>query len=182
MAFFSKIKLQKTPALFFLIGLMGSGKSYWGKLLAKKNNFNFVDVDKLIERKMNLSINEIFNNYGEPNFRKMESEILIELSLLKEHTFISTGGGTACFNNNINWMNENGITIWLNDDVETISKRLEFSKIQRPLLINNAENNLQEYLNELLKQRIPFYSKSKHQLLGEQINENNFQAIINSYV
>lgn len=161
---------------------MGSGKSYWGRLLAKKNNFNFVDVDKFIERKMNLTISEIFNNYGESNFRKMESEILIELSLLKEHTFISTGGGTACFNNNINWMNENGITIWLNDDVEAISKRLEFNKIQRPLLINIAENNLQEYLHELLKQRIPFYSKSKHQLLGEQINENNFQAIINNYV
>ena len=178
--------LQK-PTLFFLVGLMGCGKTYWGKLLAKKNNFNFIDLDKAIEQHQNMAIAEIFDSKGQLFFREKETEIL---QLIKQNAsleplknvIISTGGGTACFNNNITWMNQNGITIWLNESIEKIECRVYYNKQKRPLLNTVADKDLLDYLDNLLQTRQPYYSQSKYSFCSSQISETNLQNLINLYV
>ncbi|NJN78937.1 MAG: shikimate kinase [Saprospiraceae bacterium] len=95
----------------YLIGFMGSGKSFIGKQLSEQLNFEFCDLDERIETAKNQSIASIFENKGETYFRKLESTILQKTANLK-NTIIATGGGTACFFDNMEWMNENGKTIF----------------------------------------------------------------------
>lgn len=144
----------------FLWGMPGSGKSTFGLKLSKKMAFNFFDLDKEIEKKEKLSVTEIFASKGEDYFRKIESEIL--KSQKHENTIISCGGGTPCFHNNADWMNENGLTIYLNLNIKTIHQRLWNSNDHnRPLLKGKNEEELMDYLVQLLHQREIFYTKAK---------------------
>ena len=179
--------LQKTtsqkPIIFFLIGLMGTGKTHWGKALATNNHFNFIDLDAAIEANVGLSISQIFTTKGEVFFREKETEILHLLQdFLPKHTIVATGGGTPCFSNNMKWMNENGITIWLNNSIESIVERSVGAKLQRPLITNIPNQNLFSFFTNQLKERKEFYSQSKHSLNADEISENNLQKIITLYV
>ena len=90
----------------FLIGYMGAGKSVVGRLLSQINGFNFYDLDEYIEAKEGKKVSEIFNENNEVYFRKIENKYLKEISLLKNNKIISTGGGTPCFQNNFEIINE----------------------------------------------------------------------------
>ena len=90
----------------FLIGYMGAGKSVVGRLLSQINGFNFYDLDEYIEAKEGKKVSEIFNENNEVYFRKIENKYLKEISLLKDNKIISTGGGTPCFQNNFEIINE----------------------------------------------------------------------------
>jgi shikimate kinase len=93
----------------YLIGFMGSGKTTVGRKLAKKLDHPFIDLDETIENRYRISIPTIFSKYDEKVFRKIEHETLKSLLHLQNHV-ISTGGGTPCFFNNIDLINENGIS------------------------------------------------------------------------
>ena len=177
------IHTSQKPILFFILGLMGTGKTHLGKALAANNNFNFTDLDTAIESNIGLSISQIFAIKGETFFREKETEILTLLCKeTHQHTIVATGGGTPCFNNNINWMNENGITIWLNNSIENIVERTIGAKLQRPLITNIPNQNLFSFFTNQLEERKAFYSQSKHCLTANEITENNLQKIINLYV
>ena len=121
-----------------LTGMMGVGKSTIGKILAKKLNYNFVDVDKIIELKEGSSINSIFKNKSETYFRKVENDIT--LTELKSNSVISLGGG-AFLNNAIRKnTKKTSISFWLDVPIEELIKRLKKNK-QRPLLFNKNINN-----------------------------------------
>ena len=111
----------------FLIGFMGSGKSYWGKLWSAKTGLGFYDIDEMVELNEAKTIAKIFTENGEDYFRNLET---IELrNLLSKNNFIAaTGGGTPCFNDNISWMNENGTSVYLQSSPENILKRLLIDK------------------------------------------------------
>ena len=163
----------------FLIGFMGSGKSHWGKLWADVNEMNFYDLDVAIERTEQKSVLDIFEKYGEDYFRKQES---IELRHMGgyENCIIACGGGTACFDNNIEWMNENGLTIYLhaspNELLETIMKE----KDKRPLLKKINEAELLFFIEKKLEERKVFYEQAKLRLRVEDLNEQIFKKIISS--
>ena len=89
----------------FLIGYMGAGKSIVGRLLSQTNGFKFYDLDDYIEEKEGKKVSEIFDKKNEVYFRKIEHRYLKEISLLEENKIISTGGGTPCFQNNLNIIN-----------------------------------------------------------------------------
>src|ERR1700674_2571155 len=118
----------------YLLGFMGSGKSHWGKLLSEKLTLPFFDLDTEITNQENISITEIFATKGEEYFRMLEKETLHILTESHESFVMACGGGTPCFFNNIDFMNNNGITVWLNTRMEVLYDRLLKDKEERPLL------------------------------------------------
>ena len=145
----------------FLIGMMGSGKSFCSKKLAKKLKIAAYDLDKLIEMTEDISIAEIFEEEGEEYFRKEESKILRWFDE-KKNFVLATGGGTPCFHKNMEWMNENGITIWINEPINVLVERLKKEKEHRPLIKDLSDDKLASFLTNKLAERTPFYSMATH--------------------
>ena len=123
----------------YLVGFMGSGKSTLGILLSNRLNFRFMTADKLIEKRNSMSISNMFKTKGELFFRNEEKKIIHEIIKLNK-TIVSTGGGLPCFNNNIETLNKNGKTIYLDYDIETLYLRLKEDN-KRPLLNNKFLKN-----------------------------------------
>ena len=138
---------------------MGSGKTTIGKKLAKKLNYQFVDLDELIEKKSGISIAEYFEIHGEEDFRILEQEALRETFLLQS-AVISTGGGTSCFFSNLEEINTHGISIYLKTDVDLLISRLKGATNQRPLIKSMNSEELRVYLKKLTIEREEFYLKA----------------------
>ncbi|MFM6923940.1 MAG: shikimate kinase [Ferruginibacter sp.] len=145
---------------FFLIGFMGSGKTYWGKIWAQENNLNFYDLDEMVENKEGRSIAAIFEKEGESYFRKIETELLHSFSD-KDNCIISCGGGTACFHDNMVWMNEHGTTVYLAASPTYILSRVKEEKDKRPLINKMNEAELLFFIEQKLNEREPFYNQAK---------------------
>jgi len=160
-----------------LTGMMGVGKSTVGKILAKKLNYNFVDVDKLIQVKEGLSINLIFKNKSENYFRKIESELTL-LELKKEKAVISLGGG-AFINNAIRKsVKKLSMSFWLDVSVEELTKRLKKNK-QRPLLF---EKNINETIKKIYFERKKIYNEADHRIRCNSLrSEEIADKILNLY-
>lgn len=143
----------------FLIGMPGSGKSFVGKYIAKKLNRPFFDLDVMIENKMENDISTIFEKNGETAFRILESQLL-QQAIFTENAVVATGGGTPCFNENIDFMLQSGIVIYINTDNNIILQRLKSCKNKRPLFNKQNHSTFADYLNNLLNERIKFYQKA----------------------
>jgi len=155
----------------FLIGYMSSGKSTLGKIMAHQLNYKFIDIDKVFEEKYQISINNFFVKFGESKFRELEHQLL--LSFLKENNaVISTGGGTPCYFNNIDIINNNGISIYLKLHHKSIISRLKTSKKQRPLVKDLYDQEFEEYIEENLKIREVFYNKAQLTIKSENLTAN----------
>ncbi len=116
----------------FLLGFMGAGKSYWGKQLAAHWDLPFFDLDDVIMEAEGMPVADIFNTKGETYFRNLESKLLRELAADNDKFLISCGGGTPCFSDTMDFMNENGKTIWLNPSVPVMVERLQRKQHKRP--------------------------------------------------
>lgn len=147
--------------IIFLIGFMGSGKSTIGVKLAKKLEFSFIDTDNLIESEEGIEVSEIFETKGEEYFRERETEIISKLSM-KKNLVVSLGGGSPCYNNNINSINISGTSFFLDVSVSNLIKRLENGVDQRPLLSSLNKDEIVNYIKTKLKERIPFYKQAIH--------------------
>jgi shikimate kinase len=137
-----------------LVGMMGSGKSYVGERLAEMLGFPFYDSDTLIEAEQGNTIASIFENKGEPYFRKLELEKIISLLDSRKPCIISTGGGAVINPTILNAIKEYAFSIWLMADIPTILKRLDEDK-KRPLM--QVEDKAAR-LQELLRVRRPLYA------------------------
>ena len=157
--------------------MMGSGKSYCAKKIAKKLKLAAYDLDNLIEMTEDLTIAEIFEEEGEEYFRKLEAKILRWFGE-KKNFVLATGGGTPCFHNNIDWMNENGITIWLDEPIDVLVERLKPGKEHRPLIKDLSDEELGSFLTNKLAERKPFYSQAKHAMAYSNITEKNLLKLI----
>ena len=144
----------------FLTGFMGSGKTTVGRLLAKKMNYSFVDIDCFIENRYHKTINKIFEEKGEAGFREIEHKVLMEI-INYENVVVSSGGGLPCFFDNMDLMNQNGITIYLREDNDDLIKRLNFNKDNRPLIKGKNQKELQDFIETKLREREPFYNRAK---------------------
>jgi shikimate kinase len=155
--------------LIFLVGYMGCGKTTFGRKLATELDWQFADLDELIEAHYKISINDFFVKYGEENFRRIENMMLRD-QLTKHKIVISTGGGTPCFYNNMELMNRFGVTVFLNTPVPVIVDRLINGKRKRPLIMGLEITDLTLKINQHLAQRIKYYNLAQHKLsLEEQI-------------
>jgi len=158
-----------------LLGYMASGKSVIGRILSKKLDLQFVDLDTFIEEKEQLSIPEIFETKGEIYFRKKEGEYLLELLNLKENAVISLGGGTPCYGNNMEFIKNKSTSFYLKGTIDTIFERLKNETSQRPLVATIGMENLKEYIAKHLFERAPYYEKSDHTIL---INQKSVKQIV----
>lgn len=164
----------------FLIGMMGSGKSYWGEKLKKKLGVSAYDLDSLIEMMEEKSIPEIFEEDGEDYFRKAEAKML-RLFAEKKSFILSVGGGTPCHHDNMKWMNKQGITIFIDEPVETLCQRLMKEKQNRPLIKDMNDDKLNEFLRNLLSERSEFYNLSAHTIKGEEFNEATVVKLVKEH-
>ena len=160
----------------FLIGFMGSGKTYWGEKWAQKMGLDFYDLDALIEEKEGRSIAVIFEKEGEGYFRTKETTALQQFSEIN-NAIIACGGGAACFNNNMLWMNEHGTTVYLSASPQYILSRVKEEKDKRPLISKLNEAELLFFIEQKLKERLPFYNQAKVILPVEDLNANSLSTI-----
>jgi len=144
----------------FLAGFPGCGKSFLGKAAAEQLSIPFFDTDAMIAAEMGSSVQEIFKLKGEDFFRKKESEVLRSFDS-KRKGLIALGGGTPCFHENMEWMNENGITIYLEASAAFLYHRLVREKKERPLISQLTDIDLMIYITETLVTRSPFYKQAK---------------------
>ena len=140
-----------------LLGYMGSGKTTVGTLLAEKLHLPFIDLDRIIEKREQQSIADIFNTKGEAYFRLCEAQELSTIIKEASAFVLATGGGTPCFHDNMNLLNEHCTTFFLNCSAEEIRNRVTSSTENRPLF-NSDLTSLQEHLSS----RIPTYTKAHY--------------------
>lgn len=138
---------------------MGCGKSTVSKILAQELSLMHVDIDDVITSRTNKSIPDIFRQYGETVFRKLESSAL-NMSLNLEAAVVATGGGLPCFNGNMDVMIKNGTTVYLKIDPESLVQRLYQAEQKRPLLANKSREELFEFITNHLQERSPFYDQA----------------------
>jgi shikimate kinase len=165
--------------IIYIIGFMGSGKSTTGKKLASLLGWSFIDLDKIIEKHTGETIQEIFSQNGEDYFRKIETRLL---KTLKPGTniIISTGGGTPCYSDNMDFMLDNGLTLYLKLTPEELKSRLSESKGTRPLIKDLDKEKLQSFIEEKLADREKCYDRSDITVEGIDVDINMLFSLIKS--
>ena len=142
---------------------MGSGKTTIGKVLSKRLNSNFLDLDDYIEEAEGMSVREIFKNRGEVYFRKKETDYLREVLERDENIVLSVGGGTPCFGANMQLINDaTPNSIYIKTDLNVLCDRLSREKEERPLIANLAPEDFQEFIAKHLFERGFFYNQAHH--------------------
>ncbi len=170
----------------FLIGYMGTGKSTLGHAVSGLTGIRFVDMDDLIEERAGMSVREIFSSRGEDEFRRLERDTLIELAS-QEDVIIACGGGTPCFNDNMELMNGSGVTVWLQAPIEVLHRRLVEGRNKRPLIAGMKDDELYRYIIGALRSREIFYASATDRFdscrleTAEEINETA-SRFINQFI
>ena len=142
---------------------MGSGKTTVGKALSKQTGMMFYDLDWYIESRMHTTVSKLFEERGEEAFRKIEYNMLHEVAEF-EDVIISCGGGTPCFFDNMEYLNQQGDVVYLKATPDVLYKHLLMGKVERPLLKGKSPEELIAYITEHLKERAPYYEKARHTL------------------
>lgn len=154
----------------FIIGYMACGKSTFGRALARRLNRQFIDLDFYIEQRFRKSINEIFADKGEEEFRRIEASMLREAGEF-EDVVVACGGGTPCFHNNMDYMLQRGDVVWLEASPERMTERLMINNARRPLMRGKSEEEIRATIDSALAQRAPFYSQANIRFNGDQLED-----------
>src|SRR5574344_268210 len=152
-----------------LIGYMGAGKTTIGKVLAREMGMDFYDLDNYIEGRFHQKIPEVFAEKGEEGFREVERKMLHEVAEF-ENIILSCGGGTPCFFDNMDYMNLQGETVFLDAPPRVLKEHLQMGTTVRPLLQGKTEEELIAFIEQSLQMRLPFYQKARHTLKIETIH------------
>ncbi len=164
----------------FLVGFMGSGKSTLGRKIATALNYEFSDLDNYIESRYGQPIHEIFQKHGEEYFRNLETECLAHYN--KKYTVIATGGGTPCFNNNMELMMEYGCCIYIKMPEGALFQRLVKASKKRPLLMGKSDEELKIFISETLLDREKYYSQSHIIIDGLKVSTSSLIGILKNKV
>ena len=167
---------MKSKENLVFLGMMGSGKSSIGSLVAKKLGLDFVDVDKEIEKELGLSISKIFETKGEDYFRKFEEKITLKILKINS-TVVSLGGGA--FVNKVirKEVLKNHISFWLNWNDEILINRIKNSK-KRPIAFKSTDNEL----IDLIKKRSNIYSKALYEIKCDKMSKNEIvKKVLKNY-
>lgn len=151
---------------------MGAGKTTLGKAFARKLNLPFVDLDWYMEERFHKTVGELFVERGEAGFRELEKNMLHEVGAF-EDVVISTGGGAPCFFDNMDFMNRNGKTVFLNVHPDVLFRRLRVAKQQRPILQGKQDDELKEFIIRALEKRTPFYSQAQYVFNADELEDRS---------
>jgi shikimate kinase len=166
--------------IVYIIGFMGSGKSTAGKKLAASLGWDFIDLDRRIEERAGKTIPRIFEQDGEDHFRKTESVVLRSVASLNE-TIISTGGGTPCHGDNMDFMLSSGITVYLKLTPAQLTNRLLGSSGERPLIKNIPDDQLYVFIEKKLAVREKWYSRANIIIDGINLDIGLLHSIVMTY-
>lgn len=147
-----------------LLGYMGSGKTLIASEIARQKDFQFIDLDHFIEEKEQKTIQEIFAQKGEVYFRKIERNYLEEVLKLETPFVLSLGGGTPCYGNAMELINQNpnAISIYLSANVDTLTQRLFSEKQNRPLISHlQTQEELNDFIRKHIFERSFYYNQAK---------------------
>lgn len=158
----------------FLIGFMGSGKTHWGRLLSQRLNIPFFDLDEQVVNSEGKSIANIFEQDGEEYFRQKEKEVLNIITESHSSFVMSCGGGSPCYFNNIEYMNNSGTTVWLNTPIPVLFQRLSKERSHRPLLKNLSDDQLKGFIIKKFSDRKIYYEQADICIEDENINLDQF--------
>jgi shikimate kinase len=162
----------------FIVGFMGAGKTTVGRRLAKRLKYQFIDLDELFEQKFHYSIANFFDHFGEEKFREIEHELLKETLENNDDVVISTGGGTPCFYDNMDLMNESGLTLYIKMHEDSLKHRLIRSKRRRPVLPGLEEDEMEIFISKLMEVREPIYDKAKVKVKGEDLKVEHILPLL----
>ncbi len=140
---------------------MGSGKTTVGKALSNNIGLPFYDLDWYIETRMHKSVKQLFDERGEDGFRDIERRMLHEVAEF-ENVIISCGGGTPCFFDNMDYINQQGDTVYLKCSPDVLYQHLKMGRTVRPLLLNKTPDEVRAFIDEQLALREPYYSRARH--------------------
>lgn len=153
----------------FIVGFKSSGKTTFGRKLADRMQMDFIDLDEKIEQKYGMAIPELFLREGEEVFRKMETGVLYEISPA-DNIVVSTGGGAACYADNMSFMNGLGETVYLKADESTLAERLVKVAHERPVIRGRTKEEILEYIREMKIKCEPYYMKAKYILDENEVS------------
>jgi len=165
--------------IIYIIGFMGSGKSTAGKELASLLGWSFADLDGKIEEHTGKTIPEIFSQNGEDYFRIVESGLLKDFKA-ETNSVVSTGGGTPCYSDNMDYMLKTGLTIYLKMTPEQLKSRLSESNGERPLIKDLDILKLQSFIVEKLSDREKWYGQSEIIVEGNNLDINQLHLLVKS--
>lgn len=170
----------------FIIGYMASGKTTFGKALAERLNIPFIDLDSFIEEKEGIAVKEIFAQKGEKAFRELERDMLREAAESLTHGVIACGGGTPCHFDNMDFLNNKGITVFLETSTPVLISRLQAENAARPLVAGKSDDEIKEKVLTQLCERLPHYMEAKLKWNGDDLEnkeaiEANVETFISSY-
>ena len=162
----------------YIVGYMGAGKTTAARRLAQRLGWGVADTDALFEEKYKISVNDFFNKYDEPLYRKLESEVLKSTESL-ENVVVSTGGGTACYFDNMEWMNQHGLTVFLRISPQAAVDRVIHSRHKRPLVEGKTEEELTEFVQRHYTSRLHYYEQAQITVKAEDLDLENLIEMIN---
>lgn len=169
-------------AKIFLNGYMGSGKSSAGETLASQLGYEFIDLDKFIEKEYKMTIPEIFSAKGEKEFRAMEHNALKKVIEKENNIVVACGGGTPCYYGNMELMNNNGTTVYLKMSTDALVSRLLIAKDKRPLILNKDEKQLREFVNRQLEKREDTYHQAQYTVKAKDLNVKELAAFVKEQI
>ncbi len=161
----------------YIIGMPGTGKTHFGRLMAKSLHLQFFDMDEQIEKREGALVRQIMLDKGEAYFRDVEHQVLLKLSTYN-NCVISCGGGAPMFYNNIDLMKNTGIVVWINTDLNLIAKRISQNLTRRPLFMGLNEEEILHKLHEIYALRKKKYAKADLVAEINVVHNNSLTSVI----
>lgn len=164
------------------MGYMASGKTTFGRALARRLGWDFIDIDEETERREGKSIPEIIAENGEARFRMAES-MALKSTAARKHAVIACGGGTPCHRDNMEFMTLHGMTLWLVASPERIAERIAEAGDTRPLVAGKTPGELPGFIRDHLRQRQPAYCRAQWRHSGEHLEtEAEIEAAVDDFI
>jgi len=148
---------------------MGAGKTTAARRLAQRLGWDVADTDAMFEEKYKISVCDFFNKYDEGLYRKLESEVLKSTESM-ENVVVATGGGTACYFDNMDWMNRQGMTVFLRISPQAAVDRVVHSRHKRPLVEGKTEAELTAFVERHYASRLPYYEQARLTVKAENLD------------
>jgi shikimate kinase len=165
--------------IIFLIGYAGSGKSSMGKRLARRLGLKLIDTDKVVEQSEGASVADIFYFGGESYFREAERRAVEQVVVENDACIVATGGGLPTWSDNMEWLNEHGMTLYLKRDADSILRRLSaYGREKRPMFRGKSDEELLNFMKQQMGEREAFYCRAHHTIDCTTIGDDEVESRI----